>query len=1173
MVKRFRKLRSVLVSLAALILCVVMMFSFVACGAGPAGPQGAQGPAGPAGPTGPAGPAGQDGETPYIGENGNWWVGDVDTGVSAGGSTEVPEEVEELAETMVGTRSDITGMLAAKGKFYSDFTSLEDAQEVSREIAIQIAEEGMILLKNEKHALPLTSSEKHVTMLGVHSVGVMTGGGGAGSGVVGAYGVEPTTLKKGIELGGFHVNPVVDGFYNSIKPNAPAEGEGWEEDIAGLKKLASDYENAFSGYDDAALVTISRTGSEGGDLAMSGVDGNEDQHYLELTEDEKELIRFAKQNFKKVIVLINTGNIMELGELNAPKREDNLGVDAILWIGLVSNDGAAAVGPILSGEVNPSGHTADTWTYDFLDMPSSYNFSSKDENGNPLYENAMFNGSASTSYAAVEYREDIYAGYKYYETKYADMEAEEAGSGAEWYDSQVVYPFGYGLSYTDFEWELYGSTPERAEIEAANQTVTMQIKVTNIGKYPGKDVVQMYVTPPYEAYGIEKASVNLMGFAKTDILQPGESQVVTVQCVAQDFASFDWNDANVNDFYGYELEAGEYIISAKRDAHDEGIRVVRTIEEGITCPTDYTTGNEITPVFSQTEGKWAEFYSVNTSLMNNKISRADGLPMPTAATVADRTIDQTQVDTIEFRRQTYAKDDDPSDYWYVEDVPETWEQSDAAVEIERVQYMIGTHYIAKRTDPTTAKTPIQLKQMAGVPYTEYKLENGVVTVGTDEGSLLWEQFLNQLTWEEMVQIVSHDAYNRPAVDSIGMPMQNDNDGPTQLGFVVGSSHGDMMMFGLNGMTTNFPPASLMATTWNAELSYEFGKAMGNESLFINIQGWYAPSMNLHRSPFAGRNFEYLSEDGVLSGKMIAPATLGAIEKGLVTFIKHMFLNEQETDRGGVFTWATEQAMREIYLKPFEIAIKEGRANGTMASMNRIGNVRVFANGALHDGILHNEWNFKGITLTDAAFPSESTYSDSNAMLRNGVDLPLNVYSYTVAGIEVSRFDTETNMAYVTPNGMMGSWDNYQQYQDQATVASPTLYYHVRRAALHILYVTANSSGMRNGFYGDFTLDLTQGEAASGLAIPGYTYSGMRVEGTLPEGIEIASDGSISGTPTEAGTFTVTLTAVVDNQFGILRDFYYKGWSYGVPFEIDRKDIGEEATVTLVITVAPAETEN
>lgn len=1089
------------------ILACTMALSLAACAgdstAGVAGPQGPQGPQGEQGPAGPAG------ETPYIGDNGNWWIGDYDTGIFAG-SPNVPAEVETLQEILVGTQDEVTGFLEANGMFYSDYADLATARQKTRELNIQAALEGSVLLKNEDSALPLKSTEKRVTMFGICSAYPLYGGGGAGSGIPDSYGVASTSIKDSLESVGMAVNPATYSYYRNNYTQGNSDNASFGDTVEDTRGAFAECSGSFYNYDDAAIVVIGRTGSEGRDLSMTNAAGrssaDETKHNLELTDGEKELIRQAKAHFDKVIVLLNSANVLEMAELNAPKTSDNLGVDAILWIGHTGNDQAAAVGPILTGLTNPSGHTSDTWNTDLLTIPSSYNVGSMahvtEDDGTP-YDNYIYGPDGRTDFHSVEYREGIYMGYKYYETKYADMEAAEEGSGEEWYDSQVIYPFGYGLSYTSFEWELVGAG--EGAITAANETITMQVKVTNTGTVAGKDVVQMYVNPPYTLGEIEKSSANLMDFAKTDVLQPGESQVVTLQCVAQDFASFDWNDANFNDFYGYELEAGDYIISAKRNSHDSVIDITRTVEQDITCPTDYTTGNEIVPVFSQTSGDWAEFYSVNDTLLANSMTRMDGFAMVESEGFASnreqRTVAQSVLDKFEERAATWAADDGPEDYWYVADdgIPEGWSQSssesvytfDEGEVRDNEDGTPGTRHrndIYEATRVNGEKTGIQLFDMAGVPFTDYTIdENNRIVVGTDAGSQKWEQFLNQLTWEEMLQIANNGSYTRYKVDSIGMTTQADMDGSTQLGWSITTASWADWICNAISTTSCFVPAITVACTWNKDLAYDLGNAMGNEALLVNYDGLYGYSMNLHRSPFSGRNYEYYSEDGVLSGKIAAQQTLGVTEKGVVTYIKHLVLNDTETNRGGIATYATEQVIRELYFKPFEMCIKEGRSMGIMNSMNRIGSVRVYANGAVHDGILRNEWNFKGITLTDAY---SSGYSPVNACLRNGVDLPLGTTTMSSGGIEICKYDPETNMVYVTPEGRYQSIEDYEivggptgengtpvtgtQYKmteeadAELTEASPTQWYVIRRAVAHILYTTANSAGMRNGAYENYS---------------------------------------------------------------------------------------------------------
>lgn len=515
------------------------------------------------------------------------------------------EQPEVPGESEYSGADTVSGFTENQGRFYSDYETLDDAHAAGRDINIRLAEEGSILLKNENNALPLNKDERNVTLLGIKSVKLQTGGSGSGAGAPGAYGIPQTTLVQSMEDAGFRVNQRVLSLYERHIGEAEVIVEvdpanGLSQTV--INELPQSYysdviTNSYQSYDDAAIITFSRSGSEGADLLASDVPGHSDRtdHILQLSDDEEALVRHAKQNFEKVIVLINSSNIMEVGELNAPKTDDNLGVDAILWIGHVGNDGAAAVGRILSGEVNPSGRTVDLWSYNFKNDPSWTNFGSGKQVGQ---DNNVYSNGKDTGFNTVEYREDIYNGYRYYETVAADMNAEEEGSGDRWYAENVVYPFGYGLSYTSFAWELDDSIAEEGAIKSAGSTITMKVKVTNTGDMTGKDVVQVYASQPYYAGGIEKADAILVGYAKTKLLKPGESEVVTVQIIAHDMASFDWSDKNNNSFIGYELEAGDYIISARHNSHDSEFSVTRTIESDILCPNDIDTGKPVFAAFS-----------------------------------------------------------------------------------------------------------------------------------------------------------------------------------------------------------------------------------------------------------------------------------------------------------------------------------------------------------------------------------------------------------------------------------------------------------------------------------------------------------------------------------------------------------------------------------------------
>ncbi len=1023
-------------------------------------------------------------------------------------ATEAPAETEAEAppaaapawipEQLVGTQSM---SLVNSGRFYPDYTSLTETLNAATKLNIRLAEEGIVLLKNDNAALPLTASEREVTLLGWRSADIRSGGGGSGMGSSN-YGVPFTTLEAGLTGAGFSVNTRVLNMYRKLGAQATEPG---------LEIFTPSIEASYGAFRDAAIVVIARSGSEGTDLSRSGVPGHTDpaDHFLQLEDNEKALIRYAKQHFGKVIVLINTGNAFQLTELAEAKTAENLGVDAILLVGYTGNDGAAAIGEILAGTVNPSGHTVDTHVADLTKDPTWTNFGDNSQVGT---DTAVYLKGEDTQYRTIEYRENIYADYRYYETVYADKEAAQAGSGDAWYAERVVYPFGWGLSYTDFEWALEDMA-ESAAITAANETVTMRVRVTNVGGTAGKDVVQIYASQPYTPGGIEKAGAVLVGFAKTDLLQPGESETVTVSFVAQDMASFDWNDANGNGFVGYELEAGTYVISARQNAHDRGLCVSRTVGETILCATDYLTGNGIVPVFSQTDGLWESYNSVNSSLAEHLMSRGD-MTQPAPSSKEDRTIAQADYDAMQEIRVSLSAEDDEDDVWYVQEggVPEDWTQA-ATAELTVSHDNPGQ---ISRNDGAVAA--ISLADMMGVDYAEPVIVDGRIVVGSDEGSRKWDAFMNQFTWEELCEFLDA-GYGRPGLPSVGKSYEVDTDGPAQ------------MATGGNYWINN----AMVAATWNLELAERQGRVVGNESLFLDTPGWYAPSTNIHRSAFGGRNFEYYSADGLLSGKFTAAVTRGAASKGLVTFVKHCAVNDQETDRGttgGLQTWVTEQAIREIYLKPFEIAIKEGKTYGIMQSFNCIGIVPCARNAALTNAIMRGEWGFRGISITDGW--SNNPFHTTNMMIRNGVDAPLVVMgSGSRNAIEKGRWDAETRDGKGAP--MMAA-----DASDTAlTLESATQWFGVRRAAMHMLYVSANSNGIGNALKTEGhvlnativahdntnynLLDLIDKETLGTDEIANFAL----VSGDLPEGIELTGEGFLTGTASDMAEYTVNIQYMAD----------------------------------------------
>lgn len=974
--------------------------------------------------------------------------------------------VELIEEQLIQSTGNSYGFAELGGKYYTDYQTLEEEQQAAKDLAIEAASEGFVMLKNEGNVLPLKEGA-YVSLFGMHSVSLIASTNGSAGGSTGANGIPESTLQMSMENAGFHVNPKLIDLYNKHQALGTTSNE----------LPVSYYSNAtistYNGYQDAAVVVFSRVGSESKDKEIGNVPdhSNPADHELMLDDNEKALIKHIKQYYpdKPIIVLINASNILQIPELSEPKASSEYGVDAIFWVGNTGNNAIEAIGKLLAGEVNPSGRTVEVWEKDFTKGPTYTNFGFQTQNDT----DAFFYDSEgnATTYATVEYREGIYVGYKYYETAADDM----GESGEEWYQSQVLYPFGYGLSYTDFEWELAGISSDKT-ISDAHQTITMRVKVTNTGSVAGKDVVQVYANPPYTKGGIEKASANLMGFAKTKLLQPGESEVVTVQFVAQDMASFDWNDANGNGFKGYELEAGDYVVSARRNSHDEALSVTYNVADGINCATDYTTGKEITPLFVD------NYTSVNDSLLNNMISRANGLTQPLPSSVADRTISDEYLEMIDAQYTYHSYMDQGDEAWYVEEdgIPATWSQA------------------AVRTEDDTA--PISILDMTGVDFS-LSIEDGKVAQGADEGSQKWEQFMNQLTWEEMCSLVR----NGGGVQQISAVGVNE----------IGASETPLQLAG--GTLWACPP--ILAASFNVELAERVGRMMGNEALFKGCSYWQGNAMNIHRSPLSGRNVEYYSQDGVHNGVFAAAVAKGVTSKGVTCHIKHMMLNDQESYRdlnGGVFTWATEQVIREIYAKPFEYALKSGNSTGIMGSFNRIGNINSQLNGAVK-ALVHDEWDNRAIFETDAW---QGTYCPLDLMVRQGNQQVLGSgSSVPVVDLEIGAWDAEAGCVAVSDGG-------------EGAFLSQTHYAAVRKAAQEILWNYSNGSGIKNG-YAELKPCVLEFDRNTDMSVP-ITFEGMDFQGivlsegsALPEGFTMSEGGVVSGVSTQLGdtSFFVTLTGV------------------------------------------------
>lgn len=1075
-----------LAALLSIPLAITMSMGVVFAGCGS---EGAAGPAGPAGPQGPQGPQGIQGEPGTDGKDASGLSGDVYT------------QSQDIADSTFVSQG-VNGNFQHKGKFYTDYANKEEAQTAAHQLAVQVAAEGDVLLKNENNALPLKKTERKVTLLGIRSARMIRSGFGSGSGGGSAI---STLLADSLEKDGFSVNKKMLDYYTT-QVSQMVEDKVYELDP---NFYGSSLTSTYGGYGDAAILTFSRTGAENYDLATNSVPGHksEDEHALQLDINETALVKHAKKHFKKVIVLINSSNIMQIPELEEPKTNDNMGVDAILWVGSVGQDGTEAISGILTGEINPSGHTVDLWEKDFTKSPTFTNFGkntqNKDAQGNRLDTLYYDKDGNATKFANLEYREGIYYGYKFYETAFADASGDAAKKEAY---SNVLYPHGYGLSYTSFEWKI-DNVAKTKTIKGANDMITMRVWVKNTGTVAGKDVVQVYYSAPYTKGGIEKAATNLIGFAKTKMLEPGKSDVVTVSFPAQEMASFDWNDANKNNFKGYELEKGDYTISINRNSHDVVDSVIRNVASDIQCKTDLVTGKEIKPVYT------GSFDSTNESLLGGMISRATGLKQPAAASKADRTLSEATLADYESQAEYFSYMDKETDPWYVKSVPTGWTQA---------------------TDKT-AELELTLADMAGVKYTEPVInEDNTVTLATDEDSKKWERFMNQFTWEELCELPTraNNLFERLGKgllkESRGAYTYRDPDGPINAGGV------------------QFPSNPILAATYNLDLAEQVGTMVGNLLLLDGSYGWRGAGADIHRSPFSGRNFEYYSEDGVLSGLIGAKVAKGVTDKGIIAHFKHFFGNDQETyraDYGGVFTWATEQVLREQTAKPFEYIIKYGGSIGLMNSFNRIGKWTQSTNYATHELLLNQEWDFQGSCEGDAW---AKQFVPLNLGVRGGDDELLSADSgYPPCALERGQWDANKNCVLVAAD--KAEYEANGGYNSgKGTVASPTHYFAVRKCAQRLIQTMANSAVNQNGYAQNEEVIYTFTKGMYNtvkLSIPGKTNDAKFefAEGVVwPAGMKYNADtGILSGTPTEDTNADVSGTFTCDSWINTAKNVTFK----------------------------------
>ena len=804
-----------------------------------------------------------------------------------------------------GPMSTLIGLATGNG------TLSDETNEEAAEVAEEIMEDGIVLLKNES-LLPLNETKK-LNIFGWESINPAYGGAGSG-GINDLYDI--VSLNQGLENAGFSINQKLVDFYNNYgadDPEMSIQKQSWTLPEPPVDTYSDELIKSAKEYSDVAVVVLSRKAGEGHndipmDVRKAAYDNNSDEyddfpegeHYLQLSQTERDMVDMVCSNFDNVIVVYNGANQFELGFADEYPQ-----IKSVVWCPGTGNVGFNALGKVFSGEVNPSGKTPDTFIYDMTTAPW-WNNAEKTEYTN-LADLAVEGMNAGTAQvyapAFTNYVEGIYVGYKYYETA--------AQEGAIDYDKTVQYPFGYGLSYTEFEQKM-------GELEEKDGQISVDVEVTNTGDVAGKDVVEVYYKPPYTNGGIEKSSANLIEFAKTDLLQPGESQTVTVTFSIEDMASYDENNAKA-----YVLEKGDYVISINSDSHTVLDQKTYTADKDVVYKGENKRASDdtaATNVFEDAKGD-VTYLSRADHFANYEEATA----APASAELGEPYVSEYHLNS-NFDKTTYLNDEDVM--------------------------------------PTTgADNGLTLADMRDADYDDPR----------------WEKLLDQLTVDEMANMIAMAGYQTAAMDSVGKVATLDFDGPAAI-------NNNFTGVGSIG----FPIEVVVASTWNKELAQAWGECMGKISQEMGAEGWYAPGMNTHRTAFGARNYEYFSEDGVLAGNMGAKAVEGARKYGVYSYIKHFALYEGNAKM--VSVWSNEQAIREIYLKPFEISVKQGGANAVMVSWSFLGDKWTGESSNLMNTVLRDEWGFRGMALTDFFRNNGHGFMNADAALANGVDAMLSTFN-------------------------------------------------------------------------------------------------------------------------------------------------------------------------------------
>ena len=853
----------------------------------------------------------------------------------------------------------ITNFLCGAG-YTEDSEEAIAARESGQALAAQVASEGAVLLKNDGNVLPLKNLKVNVFGWSGSDDGFIPQGTGSGTGSRN----DLVTFLGGLKEAGIEYNEKLAKAYDDLgwvraKSGSwviEAHGATYKDYYGVTEAPESFYTDELmadaKAYSDTAIIVVGRLMGEGNDYSKTQyfsnqAGGGEDKtrKLQSLSAREEYMINLVCQNFENVILVINCANPMELG------AADEAGVDSVLYMGYPGTRGAIGFAKLLTGEVNPSGRLADTWAYD-LSTAAAYATSG-------LEGVSTYTDKSKASYT--EYRENIYNGYLWYET--ADAEGFWNGDlansiwGVKDYDDVVQYPFGFGLSYTDFSWEIHDINFNDGDTVGKTDTLKVTVRVTNTGEVAGRDVVELYYSAPYTKGGIEKSAIKLGGFGKTPTIQPGQFADVVIEMPIEEMKSYDCYDMNNNGFMGYELEKGDYIISLRSDVHTlkagmTDSTITLKVAEDIRYEVDSVTGTVVQNQFTN--------YTNSVSGASSKVNE------PFIANA--HSIDGADNEGGPIRYVTRA------------DIEGTFPQEkgkgrpmgDLYENMDKIYTPIDPENIVVPEFNST-KTQWNIQDLMGVEYDDP----------------MWDEIISQLSYDECREFILSAGFGTMALESIGKPKTKDADGPS--GFNSSVTGGNKLK------AVNYPSSVVLAQTWDWYAAYQVGIAIGIEGNALGITGWYGPGGNTHRSAMGGRNFEYYSEDAFLSGTMCAYHVLGAKEQGIQVYIKHIGLNEDDASRvnwdakSGCYKWVTEQAFREIYLKPFEYAVKLGDANGLMASHTRTGGMKSSGTYAMLTAVVRDEWGFRGTVITD--YYKNNSSEDMDECIRAGCNQMLHPDGY------------------------------------------------------------------------------------------------------------------------------------------------------------------------------------